>query len=85
MSIIERFARRCMTSPAFLGFALATYRDRHGLTDELLAAELGCTLADYWSLCACGPVRREHVTADLREIAPTVRRDVVALARVVLA
>jgi hypothetical protein len=77
------FARRCMTSPAFLGYTLAAYRDRHGLTDALLAAELGCTLADYWSLCACGPVRAEQRDADLNEIAAHCRCDAAALGRVV--
>jgi hypothetical protein len=85
MTIPEHFARRCMTSPAFLGHTLAAYRDRHGLTDEALAAQLGVTLADYWSLCACGPVRPQHATADLNEIATHCHCNVTALARVVLA
>lgn len=82
--IPAHYARRCMTAPAFLGFALAQYRDAHGITDELLAAELGVNMADYWNLCACGAVRREHLTADLHEIAAHCRCDVVALARAVL-
>lgn len=80
---MTRFGRRAQESPAFLGYTLAQYRDGHGLTDELLAAELGVPIGDYWNLCTCGSVRVEHRAADLHEIATTFGADPDALARVV--
>lgn len=55
-----------------------------GFAADALAAELGVTLAGYYDLCACGPIRPEHRTSDLHEIAAHCGCSVQALAQVTL-
>jgi hypothetical protein len=63
MSLLERLAARCAADPTFLAHALAAYQRRHGLTDELLADALGCTLDALTRLRLCG-MPRVHCFAD---------------------
>jgi hypothetical protein len=69
MSPLERFAARCSSEPSFLAHALAAYQRRHGFTDELLAAVLGCTLDTLTHLRLCGMPRAWCFAGDCREVA----------------
>jgi hypothetical protein len=69
MSPLKHLAARCATEPMFLAYALAAYQERHGLTDELLADVLGCTLETLTRLRLCGMPRVDCFAQDCRQIA----------------
>lgn len=70
---VDLFARRMAKDAWFLASALELYAQSEGLTDEQLAAMLGCSVTDLTALRLC---RRP-----LSEPAEAFRRDIDALAR----
>ena len=50
---LARAAQRAREYPEFMAYLLAPYQALRGLTDEQLAAELGCTPQDLTRLALC--------------------------------
>ena len=90
MALAEQLAHcaaRASNRPTFLGYQIAAYQRTHGLTDELLAAELGILPERLANLRLCGRVRVEDAAQcadDIRVIAAHIGCDPRALARIVL-
>lgn len=66
---MERFARRAVTNPAFLGWQLAAFARARGFDDVALAGYLECAPAVLAHVRVCGPIRAEHRRADVAEVA----------------
>lgn len=64
--LLSRAAERAEADPFFLAHALAAYRRRHGLTDEQLAARLGCSVGLLPRLGLC---RRPATPAEVERVA----------------
>jgi hypothetical protein len=69
MSSLERLAARCASEPSFLASALARYQRERNLTDEQLAADLGCDRDTLTRLRLCGLPRTWCFAEDCRLIA----------------
>lgn len=57
MSALEHFATYAVADSTFFASALSRYQQLHSLTDEQLAAELGCAVADLARVRVCGMPR----------------------------
>lgn len=66
---MERFARRAVTSPAFLAHQLAAFARARGFDDAALAGYLECAPTVLAHVRTCGPIRAEHRRADVAEVA----------------
>jgi hypothetical protein len=66
---VERFARRAVTNPAFLGWQLAAFARARRFDDAALAAYLECAPAALANVRTCGPIRAAHRRADVAEVA----------------
>lgn len=77
---MRRIASKAKLNDGFLGYQLAQYAARHGLTDELLMEELDVSLSAFSRLCVCGKVRAENFDEDVQHIAKHIgcKADVLA-------
>lgn len=78
-------AARAAGDPFFLGFALSEYARAEGLTDDRLAAHLGCPVENLTMLRLCRAPRQEPVgfRADVERVAGRFGADAGRLAAVV--
>jgi hypothetical protein len=65
---LQHLSHRVEADPSFLGYHLALYRDRNGLTDDDLAAWLGLPAGEMPKLRLCG------VPADAAGVSPVAGR-----------
>lgn len=84
MSALEHFAARAAADTMFFGAALARHQHRHGLTDEQLAAELGCEPSALTRVRLCGMPRTDadRFAADCAAIAERFGLKVDAVTRI---
>jgi hypothetical protein len=77
-------AAKAVRDPYFLGFALAEYARTEGLTDDQLAARLGCPVGNLTMLRLCRTPRPDPdgFRADVERIAERFGADVGRLASV---
>ena len=68
-SPLERLARRASAEPSFLGWQLAAFARARGLTDDALAAFLGCPRERLANVRLCGAIRPDHFRADVTCVA----------------
>lgn len=80
MDPLARLAARAALDPTFLGYSLAAYQRRRGLSDAALAAELGLAVETLTHLRLCGAVRAGSVAADVAAVAAKYGADPKALA-----
>jgi hypothetical protein len=73
--LLTHAARRAQDKPAYVAFALSRYQARHGLTDEVLVARLGCDSLTLPHLALCLAPRKDHWSEDLAQIAGTLGLD----------
>ncbi len=81
--LLARAAQRAREYPEFMAYLLARYQALRGLTDEQLAAELGCTPQDLTRLALCLRPRPDHLAEDIAQIAGYVKADPARLANLV--
>lgn len=80
---LDHLAGRVGTDPLFLANALAEYARSEALSDDGLAAALGCARTDLTRLRLCGAPRGEYFRADIDAIAGHFGIDSGALTEIV--
>jgi transcriptional regulator with XRE-family HTH domain len=81
-AFLLRAARRARQEPSFLGSVLARYQERYGLTDAMLARELGVDELAVARLALCGLPRPNSFAEDVRAIAERTGVSPLQLARI---
>jgi hypothetical protein len=82
---LESLAAKASRDPSYLGHAIAAHQRKHGLTDELLAVELGVPVETLANLRLCGRLRVEDpatFAADVKVVADRFGCDAKVVARI---